>query len=76
MRAQAKFRGEEFLITWPEFQQLWEGRWHLRGTIKGSLALNRKDWLKPWTLDNVEIQTRDEHWRRQRLAQIGKKHKK
>lgn len=76
MRAQAKFRNEEWAIDWQEFQNLWEGKWHLRGSEKGCLSLSRTDWELGWTLDNVKLDTRDNHWRRQRQAQIGKKHKK
>ena len=65
MKAQAKFRGEEFTITWEEYQAIWEGRWHLRGTYKTSQVLVRKDSSQPWCVDNVEIVVRLEQWRRQ-----------
>ncbi len=74
MRAQANYRGEVWDITWEEYQNLWEGRWHLRGTHKGSLGMSRRDWQGPWTLDNVEICLREQHWHRQRQAQIGRAH--
>jgi hypothetical protein len=73
MKAQANYRGEVWDITWEEYQNLWEGRWHLRGAHKGSLGMSRRDWLGPWTLANVEICPREQHWHRQRQAQIGRK---
>ncbi len=76
MKAQANYRGEVWDITWEEYQNLWEGRWHLRGVHKGSLGMSRRDWQGPWTLDNVEICLREQHWHRQRQAQLGSKHKK
>lgn len=72
MRAQAKYRNEQFDITWEEFQQLWEGKWHLRGRDRLSLCLTRKDWSGVWNLDNVELVTRIEHVRKQGLAKAGK----
>ena len=71
MKAQAKFRGEEFILTWDEFQAIWEGRWHLRGTYKNSLVLVRKDNEQPWCLDNVEVIVRLEQWRRQNKPRKG-----
>lgn len=76
MRAQAKHRSVEFNLTWEEFLTLWEGRWHLRGSIKGSLGLIRKDWTKGWQLDNVELVKREEIMRRQGIARMGKKYAK
>ena len=71
MRAQAKYRdkqgraGETFNISWEEYLTLWEGRWHLRGTFKGSWVLTKIDQEQGWTIDNVEVIPRLEQWRRQ-----------
>ena len=74
MKAQAKFRGEDWDLSWEAYQKLWEGLWHLRGTFKGCLTLGRKDWSQGWTEANCEILTREQHWRKQNTARIGKKY--
>jgi hypothetical protein len=61
MRAQAKFRKEEFTLTWDEFQNLWQGRWHLRGRNSNSLCMTRSDWNGPWDKNNTIIVDRLEH---------------
>lgn len=68
MRAQAKYRKDEFTLTWDEFQQLWDGNWHLKGRELGSLCMSRKDWDGVWSADNIELITRKEHFRRQGQA--------
>ena len=71
MRAQAKFRekkglaGEGWHLTWEEYQEIWAGHWHLRGTTKESHVLTKRDQELDWTKDNVEICPRLEQWRRQ-----------
>jgi hypothetical protein len=71
MKAQAKFRqkqgrpGEGWHLTWEEYQKLWEGLWHLRGTTKESYVLTKRDQELDWTVDNVEVCPRLEQWRRQ-----------
>ena len=65
MKAQAKFRHEEFNLSWQEFQEVWEGQWHLRGRAVDDLCLTRCDWWGPWSRDNVELCLRKEHFRRQ-----------
>lgn len=71
MRAQAKFRkkqgrpGEEWHLTWEQYVSIWEGRWHLRGTFKGSYVLTKRDQTEDWHIDNVEVLPRLEQWRRQ-----------
>lgn len=75
MRAQAKYRNETWDIPWEMFLELWEGKWHMRGTCKGSYALNRIDWDSAWSVSNVTISLRDEHWSRQRRAQLGKRYR-
>lgn len=73
MKAQAKFRNEPWDLSWDDYLAIWEGRWHLRGVIKDSLCLTRRDWSKGWTRDNVEITTRNEHWSRQGRERPSKK---
>lgn len=70
-RAQAHFRGEVWTITEQEYIDLW--RYHdlylNKGRSPDQLCLSRCDPDGDWTLDNVEVITRLEHFRRcQQLA--------
>ena len=65
MRAQAKFRGETWAISWEEFMAIWDTKWHLRGTTKESVVLTKINQDGDWTVENVEICPRLEQWRRQ-----------
>lgn len=76
MRCQAKYRDEDFTLTWEEYQKLWDGKWHLRGSIKGCLTLSRKNWDKGWSMSNIEVITREQHWHKQNIARRGKTYKK
>ena len=66
-RAQAKTRGEEWLLTFEEYFSMWvkDDRWLLRGRNKDSLCMSRIDMLGPWDTHNVEICTRSEMLRRE-----------
>jgi hypothetical protein len=72
MRAQAKFRSESWDLSWEEFQQLWDGQWHLRGREVMSLCLTRHNWSGPWNMDNTHVVTRLEHLRMQGLHSRGR----
>ena len=79
-RNQAQWRGETWTIDFEEFCELWqEHDWDRRGRKPSDLCLTRRDYDQPWTLDNVHIVTRDEHWqhqhryrRQQKLQQIDR----
>lgn len=73
MKAQAKYRNEEFILTWEEYQNLWEGKWHLRTSEKGGLCLTRKDWKAPWSIDNITMVDRETHWARQGIMRPSRK---
>lgn len=84
MKAQAKFRekqgrqGEAWNISWEEYNEIWDKKWHLRGTEKGSYVLTRIDQKDHWHKDNVEIIPRLEQWRRQGKnpsSNLGKKYR-
>lgn len=60
MRAQARFRGEAFELTFEDFQQLWQGHWHQRGRDRESTQLIRRDVRQPWNLANCELTNRGE----------------
>jgi len=55
-------------MTFEEFESHWQGQWHRRGRSPEDLCMTRKDWEKPWTVDNVEIVERIEHFKRQGQA--------
>lgn len=64
-RAQARYRGEEWLITEEEYIQLWreDNRYLKKGRTVDSLCLTKRDHDLAWTLDNVEFITRLEHFK-------------
>lgn len=66
-RAQANYRGEEWGMTFEEYEQLWQGQWHLRGRDADSLSMSRRDRDQPWTLENTYLDTRRNLNRRQGL---------
>ena len=84
MKAQAKFRekqgraGEAWYLTWEEFLDIWDTKWHLRGTSKESYVLTKINQEGSWSLDNVEVCPRLEQWRRQvktPSSNLGKKYR-
>jgi hypothetical protein len=84
MKAQAKFRekqgraGEAWALTWEEFLDIWDKKWHLRGTSKESYVLTKINQEGSWSLDNVEVCPRLEQWRRQvktPSSNLGKKYR-
>ena len=62
-RAQANFRGEEWLITEQEYVDIWrEGdRYLKKGRTLDGLCMTRIDSTGAWTVDNVEIIPRKDH---------------
>ncbi len=64
-RAQAKYRKEEWYITEPEYIQLWleDDRYKYKGRHPEDLCMTRRDFEKPWTVDNVLFITRHEHYK-------------
>jgi len=64
-RAQAWFRGEEWFITEQEYIAIWrqDDRYLRKGRTRESLCMIRKDPELAWTIDNVEIIPRIEHFR-------------
>lgn len=63
-QCQARYRGEEFMLTEQEYSEVWQEYWHLRGRRPHEFTLTRCDWDKPWTRDNVEVIERSEFWQR------------
>jgi hypothetical protein len=71
MKAQAKFRDEPWDLSWEDYNQIWDKKWHLRGTEKGSYVLTKIDQSGVWHKDNVEVIPRLEQWRRQNKNRTG-----
>lgn len=69
-RAQAWFRGEEWYITELEYIDLWskDDQYLLRGRSSNHLCMTRIDPEKAWTMDNIEIITREQHFKNARQA--------
>lgn len=63
-KAQAKYRGEEWLITPEEYIDLWmeNDLYQNKGRGLDDYCLTRKDVYEPWSVENVEIITRREHF--------------
>lgn len=57
-QSQAKFRKEEYNLTFEEFALLWNDKWHLRGMNSQSLCLTRVNTSKAWSIDNCMLQDR------------------
>ncbi len=64
-RNQALWRGEQWSITFEEFQRIWLGQWHLRGRSTESLAMTRTAADLPWQQDTVILMTRQQLGRQQ-----------
>ena len=66
-KAQAKFRGEEFTLTFEQYYEVWKDDWHNRGRKPEDLCMTRIDWEGAWEWGNVEIIRRKDHFIRQGL---------
>ena len=64
-RNQAQWREEGWDFSLEDWIEMW-GPWYaLRGRDRGSYCMTRKDVELPWTKDNCQVITRQEHARRQ-----------
>jgi hypothetical protein len=70
-RNQAEWRGEEWDLSFEQWLVLWEPDWHRRGRTRGCMCMTRRDWDQPWSADNVEIITREQHARHQRERRLA-----
>lgn len=61
MRAQAKYRGEQFELTFEQFQTKWADKWEHRGRGRDDYCLTRKDPEQSWNSNNCELRIRAEH---------------
>lgn len=64
-RNQAQWRGETWHLSFDQWLDLWGDQYHLRGRQRDTLCLTRKDYSRPWSTDNCEIISRQEHNERQ-----------
>jgi hypothetical protein len=70
---QANFRGEDYELTFEQYQDLWKYNWDMKGRSTHNYCLTRIDPEGAWTMDNVEVIDRIEHLRRQGLSRRGKR---
>ena len=65
-RAQAKYRGQEWLITEQEYVDLWmkDDRYKFKGRNRENICMTRIDKTKPWQVSNVVFENRAEHYRK------------
>lgn len=59
---QARYRGEDWDLTFAEFCQFWstESRFKQRGRSSENLVLVRRDDFEPWSRSNCVIITREQ----------------
>ena len=77
-RAQARFRGETYELTFEDFIQVWGSytEFKCRGRTPDSLVLTRKIDSGAWSVTNCEIITRYEQLCRSAHLQVGRKKKR
>jgi hypothetical protein len=73
-RAQAWYLGEEWLLTDEEYIQQWrqDDRYLHKGRHNDQLCMTRLNYELPWSMDNIQIITRAEHYRFCSTHKIGK----
>lgn len=66
-RTQARYRGEDYGLSWEDWESLWsDDLWAQRGRKSGNLCLMMHDKNEGWCLNNVSVVTRGEQLKRQR----------
>lgn len=61
-RAQARFRKEDYELTYEDWRTLWlPDHFHNRGRSPENVILTRKDPSESWSLDNCEVVNRGEY---------------
>lgn len=71
-KAQAKFRGEEWELTFEEYYELWKDHWNNRGRKAEDMCMSRHDREGPWDIKNTLIMSRLDHLRKQGGDRRGK----
>jgi len=74
---QANFRGESWTITFEDYQSLWREHWVHKGRTRNDYCMTRTDDEGAWSLGNVEVLPRYEHFSRsgkkRNLARWGRR---
>ena len=76
MRAQANYRKEQFELTFQDFQDLWEGKWHRKGRGTLDYCLTRDDFNLPWNFINTVCVPRVDQLSRQKQYKQDKRNGK
>lgn len=64
-RCQAKYRQEEWRLTFPEYDAIWnENEWARRGIQAHCICMSREDMSGPWSKNNVILIERSKNARR------------
>ena len=66
-KAQAKFREEDWELTFEQYYDLWKDYWHQRGRQADDYCMTRDDVSGAWSVDNIRIITRRKHLEEQGL---------
>lgn len=71
-RSQARYRDEDYELTWEQWESLWPNElWFRRGRARTDLCLQRIDPTGAWSMSNCEITTRLEHLRTKRQRELN-----
>lgn len=70
MKSQARYRNEDWALTFEQFEAEWAGRWNQRGRDSTDLCMIRVDVELPWSPSNIEVIARHDHCARN--AQIAR----
>jgi hypothetical protein len=58
-KAQAKYRGEAYELSFEDWLAFWTpAAWSMKGRGRNSICLTRKDIEGPWSRDNCELMSR------------------
>lgn len=60
-RAQAKFRGEPWDMTFDQWWEMWQPYWALRGMSRDSRCMIRRDHTRSWHPENCAIIERHQY---------------
>jgi hypothetical protein len=70
-KAQAKYRGEIWAMTYEEFYDLWKNDWHNKGRLSHQVCMGRHDPEKEWSRSNTYIRLRYDQLLEQAKKRIG-----
>jgi hypothetical protein len=66
-KSQANYRGEVWLLSFEDFQRLWQEHWQFRGRSREDFVMCRDDHEGAWVLGNVQVTRRYNYLNRQRI---------